>query len=211
MLGLGRFGTAVARELLELGTEVLAVDRSASVVQSLAGELPHVVVADTADPEAMRQLGIGDFRRTVVAIGTNIEASVLTTSLLVDLGVPCIWAKAVTAAHARILARVGAHRVVRPESEMGERVAHLLSGDLLDYVEVDPDFAVAKTRPPRDITGRPLRESRVRARHGVTVVAVKPGGEGEFTYATGDTVPARDDVVLVIGHIGQVEAFASRR
>ncbi|MCA1680239.1 MAG: TrkA family potassium uptake protein, partial [Actinobacteria bacterium] len=119
VLGLGRFGGAIAETLVKLGHEVLAVDVDHKIVQSYAGRLTHVVEADTTDEEALRQIGADEFDCAVVAIGTHIEASILTTSVLVDLGVETIWAKAITVAHGRILERVGATRVVLPEHEMG--------------------------------------------------------------------------------------------
>ncbi|PZF97034.1 potassium transporter [Micromonospora deserti] len=214
VIGLGRFGSALARELVNRGTEVLGIDNRPKLVQSLVGQIPHVTTADSTDIEALRQLGVADFHRAVVAIGTDIQASILTTSLLSDLGIPDIWAKAISAQHSNILTRVGAHHVVAPEHDMGERVAHLLTGRILDYVEVDADFAVIKTKPPRDVVGVPLRESRLRSRWGVTVVAVKPqaaigGQQPGFTHATPDTVLTYGDLILVVGAIDNVERFAA--
>ncbi|MFI7208809.1 potassium channel family protein [Micromonospora aurantiaca] len=214
VVGLGRFGSALALELISRGTEVLGIDHRPKVVQALAGRLPHVVTADATDIEALRQLGVGEFRRAVVAIGTDIQASILTTSLLSELDIPDIWAKAVSDQHRHILTRVGAHKVVAPEHDMGERVAHLLSGRILDYVEVDADFAVVKTTPPREVVGVPLRECRVRSRWGVTVVAVKPqapppGTNAEFSHATPDTVLAYGDLILIVGPVDNVERFAA--
>jgi trk system potassium uptake protein len=211
VIGLGRFGSALALELTSLGTEVLGIDTDAKVVQGLSGQLPHVVAADSTDIEALRQLGITDFNRAVVAIGTDIQASILTTSLLTELEVADIWAKAISRQHGRILHRVGAHHVVLPEHDMGERVAHLLTGRMLDYIEVDEDFAMVKTKPPRDIVSVPLRETRVRARYGVTIVAVKSQAQGAratFTYATPETVLMYGDIILVVGRIKDVERFA---
>jgi trk system potassium uptake protein TrkA len=211
VIGLGRFGSALALELTSRGTEVLGVDTNRKLVQNLSGQLPHVVVADSTDIEALRQLGIAEFRRAVVAIGTDVQASILTASLLSELEVPDIWAKAINRQHGRILSRVGAHHVVLPEHDMGERVAHLLSGRMLDYIEVDEDFAMVKTKPPRDIVSVPLGETGLRARYGVTVVAVKSQARGEaatFTYATSDTVLMYGDVILVVGTIRDVERFA---
>ena len=122
--GLGRFGGAFATELMKLGHEVLGVDADTKSVQDHAGILTHVVQADTTDPAALQELGAGDFRTAIVAIGTDIEASILTTSALADLNVSRIVAKAITQAHGKILQRVGAHRVVFPERDMGVRVAH---------------------------------------------------------------------------------------
>jgi trk system potassium uptake protein TrkA len=211
VIGLGRFGSALALELTSLGTEVLGIDSDGKLVQSLSGQLPHVVAADTTDIEALRQLGVADLNRAVVAIGTDIQASILTTSLLAELGVADIWAKAISRQHGKILERVGAHHVVLPEHDMGERVAHLLTGRMLDYVEVDEDFAMVKTKPPRDIVSVPLGETKLRAKYGVTVVAVKTqahGARAAFTYATPDTVLMYGDVILVVGKIKDVERFA---
>lgn len=212
VIGLGRFGGALALELSSLGTNVLAIDRDRKIVQSFAGELPHVATADTTDIDALRQLGVPEVHRVVVSIGTDIEASIMTTSLLVDLSIPDIWAKAISRQHGTILQRVGAHHVVLPEHDMGERVAHLLTGRMLDYVEVDTDYAMVKTKPPHDMVGIPLHESRLRAKYGVTIVSVKAetdGPDATFTYATPDTVLMYGDLILVVGAIADVERFAN--
>ncbi|MER5643759.1 MULTISPECIES: potassium channel family protein [Streptosporangium] len=206
VVGLGRFGSSLAVELFRRGTEVLAIDSRPKVVQSLAGKLTHVVVADSTDIEALRQMGVPDFYRAVVAIGTDLESSILTTSLLVELEIEDVWAKAISREHGRILERVGAHHVILPEHDMGERLAHLLNGRMLDYMEVDGDYAVVKTRPPREYVGVPLGESNLRRKYGVTVVCVK-GEHDEFTYADAGTVLGYGDVIVIAGKIEQVERF----
>jgi trk system potassium uptake protein TrkA len=209
VLGMGRFGASLALELVRRGTEVLGVDSKQRVVQRFADELTHIAVADTTDPEALRQLDVPDYQRAVVGIGNDLEASILTTAVLVDLGLPNIWAKAVSRQHGRILERVGAHHVVLPEHEMGERVAHLVTGRMLDYIEFEDDFAMVKTSPPRDIVGRPLSDTGVRTRDRITVVGVKRPGE-DFTYATENTVLQPEDLLIISGKIDDVEAFADR-
>ena len=207
VIGMGRFGSSIALELTRLGTEVLAIDHRPKVVQSLAGELTQIVTADATDLQALRQLGVADFYRAVVAIGSDIEASILTTSLLVELGVESVWAKAISRQHGRILERVGAHHVVLPEHDMGERVAHLVTGRMLDYIEFEDDYAMVKTLAPAEALGVPLARSRIRTHHGVTVVAVKRPGQ-DFTYATADTVVEKDDIIIVAGRTAQVGTFA---
>lgn len=208
VLGLGRFGKSLALELMSQGTEVLGIDASEEIVQSLAGRLTHVAAADTTNEGALRQLSVCDFGRAVVGIGTDLEASILTTSVLVDMGVKDIWAKAVSASHAKILGKVGAHHVVRPEHDMGKRVAHLVSGTLLDYIEFDDGYAMVKTTPPSIVWEKPLSATGVRGKYGVTVVGVKRMGES-FTYATPDTVLHSGDLVIVAGARKDVEAFAA--
>lgn len=209
VLGLGRFGSSLALALVARGSEVLAIDSDPKIVQRYADDLTHTVVADSTDAEAMRQLGVDEFERAVVGIGTRIEASILTTAVLIDFKIPNIWAKAISHEHGRILKRLGAHHVVQPEYEMGERVAHVVTGGMLDYIAFDDDYAMAKTVPPDDAVDVPLAESRLRQRFGVTVVGIKRPGE-EFTYAAPETVPRANDVILVAGHIKDVERIASR-
>jgi len=209
VLGLGRFGGAIAETLTELGREVLAVDADHKIVQSYAGRLTHVVEADTTSEEALRQIGAGEFDCAVVGIGTNIEASILTTSVLVDLGVSTIWAKAISVSHGRILERVGATHVVLPEHEMGERVAHLVAGRALNYIEFENGFALVETTPPREYVGKTLGEAGIRKEHGVTVVAIKRRGE-DFSYATPDSVIGGDDLLIVAGKSKLAERFAAR-
>ena len=207
VVGLGRFGTALATTLMDLGHEVLGVDVDAENVQRNADVLTHVVEADATDEDVMQQLGAGEFGRAVVGIGTDLEASILTTSLLAGLQVPDIWAKAITVPHGRILERVGAHHVVFPEHDMGRRVAHLVTGRMLEFVPLDEGFALVKLKPPKQVVGRSLGDAQVRSRYGVTVVCIKPAG-GSFTYATQETVPGPDDVLVVAGETNRVEGFA---
>ncbi|WP_232836939.1 potassium channel family protein [Lentzea terrae] len=207
VVGLGRFGSSLALELTARGTEVLGIDSNPKIVQQHAQELTHAVVADTTDPEVMRQLGVDQFQRAVVGIGTDLEASILTTALLVDFDIPHIWAKAVSRQHGRILQRMGAHHVVLPEHEMGERVAHLVTGRMLDFIEFEDDYAMVKTRAPAEAVGMPLDQSRLRSKYGVTVVGVKRPGEG-FSYATADTVINRGDVLILAGRTSEVERVA---
>ena len=206
VIGLGRFGGGLAETLVGMGHEVLGVDADPKPVQQLSGVLTHVVEADSTSEAALRQLGAGEFETAVVAIGTEIEASILTTSLLADLGVRRIVAKAVTQTHGRILERVGAHRVVFPERDMGVRVGHSLAGSILDYFELDPGFAIVETRAPRSLVGKTLAAAEVRKRHGITVVCIKPGG-GSFTYATPETVVEDGDILVVAGVKAKAEAF----
>ena len=208
IVGLGRFGGAVADTLVKLDHEVLAIDSDPRIVQEYSARLTHVVEADATNEEALRQLGAAEFERAVVAIGTNIEASILTTSVLSDLGIKSIWAKAITRSHGRILERVGATRVVFPEHEMGERVAHVVSGQMINYIEFDDGFALVETRPPRIYVGKTLGEAQIRSRHGVTVVCTKRPGE-DFTYATPETRIDAEDLLIVAGKTKLAERFAA--
>jgi len=208
VVGLGRFGAAVARSLIRLGHDVLGVDEDAQLVQRYASEFTHVLAADTTDTEALQQIGADQFDRAVVGIGTDIEASVLTVLSLVELGVTEVWAKAINAKHARILERVGATHVVRPESAMGERVAHMVTGAMIDYIEFDDGFSIARTRAPEIAFDKTLEQSQLRARYGITVVGVKRRGE-DFTYARPETLILGSDELIVSGPTRKVETFCA--
>jgi trk system potassium uptake protein TrkA len=208
VVGLGRFGTHLAGALTAQGHDVLAVDRSAERVQKWADRLDRVVQADATEEGVLRQIGVADLQRAVVAIGASVEASVLSVLALVELGVPQIWARATSAKHAKILASVGAHNVIFPEAETGERVAHLIVSRMLDFIEFGDDFAIAKVATPTGLTGRSLGELAPVDRHGVRVVGVKAPGE-RFRYATDDRVLVPGSVLIVEGSIDQVQRFAA--
>lgn len=179
VIGLGRFGSAVATTLNELGHDVLGIDESPSRVAALRDALDHVVEADCTDPVALDQAGLKEFDRAVVAIGTTSRHRSSPPPPLPTSGCATFWAKAMTAAHARILDRVGAHHVVFPEAQMGERIAHLVAGRMLDFLPLDEGFALVETVAPASVRDRSLGELGVRKRYGITVVCVKPAG-GQF-------------------------------
>ena len=208
VVGLGRFGSAVATTLSSMGVELLAVDADAQRVQRHARNLAHVVQADASDSDALRQLGAHEFATAIVAIGADIEASVLITAELVDFGVQRVWAKAISDQHRRILLRVGAHRVFSPEREMGERVAHMVSGTVLEYLALDDGFVLAETIAPASMVGKALGDIGLRARHRITVVCSKHLGQG-FTYAEASTVVQAGDLWVVAGTDHDVGRFVT--
>ncbi len=207
VVGLGRFGTAVAQSLIEMGREVLAIDESADLVQRWSADLTHTVQADTTDEESLRQLGVAEYERAVVAIGTDVEASVLTVLALSDAGVQEIWAKAITAKHGEILERIGATHVVYPERAMGQRVAHMLAGSMDDYLEFEAGYAMARMKAPIILWGVPLKDSAARRRYRVTVVGIKSPGE-PFTYADNETIVHQGDQIIISGPVKNLEEFS---
>ena len=201
MIGLGRFGAAVAAQLRLQNKEVLAIEKDPELAQKWSGVLTHVVSADATDIDTLHQLGADDFGSAVVGVGTSVEASVLITANLVGI--------AITPAHGKILERIGAHHVVYPEADAGRRAAHLVSGRLLDYIEFDDDFAIAKMRPPKETHGFTLAESDIRSKYGVSVVGIKSPGE-DFTYADATTRIHSRDILIVSGQVDLIERFAAR-
>jgi trk system potassium uptake protein TrkA len=208
IIGLGRFGSATAQTLAQLDRDVLAVDTNMDLVQQWSELVTHTVQADVTRLDALQQIGAEKFTTAVVAVGSSIEASVLITANLVDLGIPQIWAKAVSSSHGKILERIGATHVIFPELEAGERVAHLLSGQMLDFVEVDKDFAIVRMLPPKVLVGKTLSGAGIRNEYKVTTVGVKKP-ESSFTYATAETLIEPGDQILVSGHPDDIEKFAA--
>ncbi|WP_166845454.1 TrkA family potassium uptake protein [Isoptericola sp. BMS4] len=208
VIGLGRFGSAIASTLDRLGQDVLAVEQDERLVAQWSGRLP-LVEADASNPEALEQLGARDFGVAVVGVGTSLEASVLITGNLVDMGTPQIWAKAVSVEHGRILTRIGAHHVVFPETDAGSRVAHLVSGKMLDYIEVEDGFTIVKMRPPKEMQGFTLAQANIRQKYGITVIGVKSPGV-EFAYATPETRVSANDLLVCSGHAELLERFSAR-
>jgi trk system potassium uptake protein TrkA len=208
VIGLGRFGGSLALELEAQGTEVLGIDSNEDTVQSYNGRLTHVVRADSTKEEVLRQLSVHEFDRAVVGIGSDIEASILTTSRLLTFKKPQIWAKAISEPHAEILNQLGVDHVIRPEHDMGKRVAHLVRGSLLDYVEFEDDFVMIRTSPPTEARDRPLGVLGMRDKYGITIVAVKRPG-GIWGHTTAQTVLYDDDQIIVQGSKTQAERFSN--
>ncbi|ASK65601.1 potassium transporter [Brachybacterium avium] len=207
VIGLGRFGQSLALELMDEGAEVLGIDVREDTVQALNGRLTHAVVADATREEVLRQLSIPEFDRVVIAIGSDIQASILVTSLLLRFSIRTIWAKAVSDPHGLILEQLGVPHVIYPEKDMGRRVAHIVLGTMQDFIEIDTDFAMVKTALSPEHAGLQLGDSGIRRRYGVTVTSVKPAG-GSWQPATQDTVLQEGDTILVTGPTKQAERFS---
>lgn len=208
VIGMGRFGSRLALTVERLGREVLAVESDPEVIRRWSGRI-SLVEADATDPDALDQLGAQEFPIAVVGVGTALEASVLITSNLVDLGTAQVWAKATSAEHKRILERIGADHVVLPEADAAERLAHLVSGKLLDYIEFEDGFTIVKMRPPKETVGFTLGQLEIRKRYGVTVIGVKSPGV-EFEYAADETRIGARDLLIVSGNTTLLDRFASR-
>lgn len=206
VIGLGRFGGSVAEDLTSRGVSLLAIDADMAVVQHQSETLRDVVCADSTDKLAMTQLGLDAGWRAVVAIG-GIQQSLLTVTVLQDMDIEDIWAKATTDQHALLLRRMGASHVVQPEADAGRRVSQLLVGGMLDYVPIDRDYSVAKTPVPDDMAGRALSGAALAETHGVRVIAVIRA-DGTTIDADPRTVPLLGDVLVLWGRAGDLERFA---
>jgi trk system potassium uptake protein TrkA len=207
VIGLGRFGSSVARAGGRWPRRA-GHRTDQEVVQDLAHELPHVVKADSTELPALQQLSVTGFSHAVVSIGANLEASVPTVLNLAQMGVKDIWAKANSPQHGRIAERVGAHHVIYPEVDMGERVAHLVTGKMIDFIEFDDGFAIAKTRAPMETHDKTLAVSNVRQKYGITVVGIKRRYQ-DFIYAKPDTEIKPGDHLILAGPTPLVEKFAA--
>ena len=209
VIGLGRFGSAVALELTKLGHRVIAVERNSTLAETYVNKVYKVVHADMAKSAALEMIRTAAPKIAIVGIGSSVESSVLAAANLVDAEVPSIWAKALTPEHKRILTRIGVHHVISPEADSGRRVAHLVNGKLLDYIEFDDGFAIVKVNPPTESIGFTLEQSAIRRKYGVTVVGVKAPGE-DFTYAVPQTKISAHHMLIVSGPTELIERFAAR-
>jgi trk system potassium uptake protein len=209
VIGLGRFGGSAAIELHRLGHHVVAVERDPVRAETFNGQIAKIVQADASQPGAMASLKARSFTVAVVGIGSSVEASVLCAMNLVDAGIPTIWAKSLSSEHARILERIGVDHIVSPEVDSGRRVAHLLNGKLIDYIEFDDGFAIVKMKPPQEAIGFTLGQSQIRSKYGVTVVGVKSPG-ADFTYAVPETKVTAHDMLIVSGPTDLLERLATR-
>jgi trk/ktr system potassium uptake protein len=198
VVGLGRFGTAAALELMHLGDEVLAVDLDEDRVNALAADVTHAVQLDASDDEALRSIGAGDFEHAIVAISGEAQASIFATMALKTLGVRNVVAKAGSRVHAEILGRVGADRVVFAEAEVGAELAHTFAiPAVLDYLDVAPRFGLAKIRAPAAFSGRAIGELDVLPRLRLAVVAVRRGDQVTVHPASDHRIEPGDELILI--------------
>jgi trk system potassium uptake protein TrkA len=209
VVGLGRLGISMVVTLNSLGHDVLAIDTKEELIQNLADDLPnvHLVAADATDEDVLRGLNVQEFDAAAVVIGENhVEAGILATANLKELGVSTIVARATSKLHARVLERVGADRIIQPEREMGEQVARVLASPaLLDYVDLGENEALIEARVPEEWTGKSLAELALSRNLGLTVVALKPqNGAGKLPR--GDTVLREGDVIVVGGTKKRLDA-----
>lgn len=199
VVGLGRFGSSVARTLTENEHNVLAIDTDEERVQNIANEVTHAVEADATDENALRTLGVRNFDVAIVSIGDNIHANILATLILKELGVPYVVVKAQDSLHGKVLSKVGADRVVYPERDMGVRIAHnLISSNVLDYIEFAPDYSIVEIIAAKDMIGKSLAQVKFRSKFGVNVMAIKRGKELNITPGANDKV-LEGDVLIVMG------------
>lgn len=198
IIGMGRFGSSVAQNLSNMNFEVLAIDSSEQKIQEVVNIVTHAVSADSTDEDALRALGIRNFDVVVVAIGQDIQSSILTTLILKDLGVPMIVVKAQNELHGKVLSKIGADKVVFPERDMGARVAHhLISPNILDYIELSEDHSIVEMRASSLMIGKNLKELDIRARYGCNVMAIKNNGKTNISPYAEDRIKDGDILVIV--------------
>lgn len=205
VIGLGRFGSSVARSLAEKGYEVLAIDRSEDIVENITDVVTHAVEADATSKEVLESLGVGNFDVAVVSIGSDMHSSILITLMLKELEVPKVVSKAVSEMHGKILSKVGADQVVFPERDMGERVArHLITTNMLDYIEFTEEHSIIELLAPSGMIGKTLKDIDFRSKFKVTVMAIKRGDDINLAPG-GDDKVLEGDILVVVGENEQLE------
>lgn len=209
VIGLGRFGTSIARRLHEAGQEVLGIDLDDESVEDALPFVTHAVVADSTEEKALTSLGINNFDCVIVAIGDDIQSSILTVMLLKNLGIKKIIAKALGKRHGQVLEAIGAHWIIYPERDMGERVANqLLSPNMLNYIELSKEYNIEEIILPSNMEGKSLKELNVRAKFNVSVIAILRNGEIIISPSP-DELLQKDDILVTIGNRDDLAKFSN--
>ncbi len=199
ILGLGRFGSSLARTLYGLGHDVLAIDASEDIIQDISDSVTHAVQADATDENALRSLGLRNFDVAIVTIGSNIQASIMVTLIVKELGVKYVVSKAQSELHAKVLYKIGADRVVFPERDMGVRLAHnLVSSNILDFIELAPDYSIVEIAALPEWEDKTLEQLGMRVRYGINIMAIKRGSEINISPRADDIIQ-NNDILVVIG------------
>ena len=211
VIGLGRFGGTVSKELTRLGYEVMGLDRNMRKVQEYASILPYVYQADTTDENVLKELGVQNMDHAIVSIGDDLQASILTTLILKDLGVPTVTAKATSEYHRRVLERIGADHIVQPERDTGVRVAHQLTNkNLVDYLELSPEFSLVEVLAPKEMHGQTLKQLNIRAWYGCNSVAIRREDNRVIVSPLADEKILLGDILVIIGSNQDINRFEKR-
>lgn len=199
VIGLGRFGIAVAKTVYDLGHDVLVIDKDEDMIQEISDSVTHAVQMDATDENALRTLGIRNFDVAVVTIGSNIQASIMVTLLVKELGIKYVIAKGNTDLHAKVLYKIGADRVILPEKDMGVRVAHnLVSSSILDYIELSPEYSIMEIEAIDEWVNKALKDIKLRSKYGINVVAIKKGEDINVSPSADDVI-GKKDIIVAIG------------
>lgn len=210
VIGLGRFGTSLARTLTQMGYEVLAIDSNEDRVEELADIVTHAVVADAQEDTVLKSLGIRNFDVVIVSIGQDIQTNILVTIMLKEMGVKKVVAKAATELHGKVLHKIGADTVIYPERDMGERVARwLVSGNILDQINLSPDYSLVEMKAPVEFTGATLQESGLRQKYGITVLAIRRDNDIIISPGAMQKI-LEGDILIVIGQNEKLNKFETR-
>ncbi|MFZ3579892.1 potassium channel family protein [Virgibacillus sp. DJP39] len=207
VIGLGRFGGSICRELSAEGMQVLAIDNDEDKVNEYKNIASHAVIADSTDEATLKELGIKNIDHVIVAIGDNIQASILTTVVLTDLGIKNITVKAQNDYHEKILNKIGADQVVHPERDMGKRIAHnIISNNILDYLELSDDHSIVEVKVGKKMLDKTMIELDIRANYGCNVVAIKHNKEINVSPSADYTL-SENDILIVIGSDKDISRF----
>ena len=209
IIGLGRFGSSIAKTIYELGHDVLAIDKDEEKVQEISDYVTHAVQMDSTDESILKTLGVTNFDVEVVTIGSNLQDSVMATLILKELGVKYIIAKANNELHAKVLTKIGADKVVLPERDMGTRVAHnLVSSNILDYIELSEEYSILEIEAIKEWFNKSLKEIEIRKKHGINVVAIKRGEKVNISPSAEDIIK-ENDVLVALGSAKDLNKFES--
>ena len=211
IIGLGRFGSSIAKTLYQMGHDVLAIDNDPEEVQEISDYVTHAVQADATDEVTLNTLGIRNFDVAVITIGTDIQSSILITLLCKEMGVKYVLAKAQNELHAKVLYRIGADKVVFPERDMGARVAHnLVSSNILDYIELAPEYSLVEIASNPDWETKNLRQLNIRAKYGVNVIAIKRENGKVNVAPQAEDVVQKNDILVVIGNNDDIKRIEEK-
>lgn len=210
VIGLGRFGGSIVSELIELGADVMAVDIDPALVDEYADVATQAVVLDSTDETALRSLGIHNVEHVIIAIGENIQSSILTTLILKELGVPTLTVKAQNNHHEKVLEKVGADHIVRPERDMGVRVANnIVSNNILDYLELSDEHSIAELNVNGKIAGDSLIDLDIRAKYGINIVAIRRAND-IIVSPGAEEIIQKGDILIVIGSDVDIHQFEKK-